>query len=661
MKYCIVIKGNNIQDANDYDSVGFYQWLNVFHGQLIQADDALNQLNDGDYDIVHLRLSQKNLTLIQQLRERLGQNSKTKIVSSLDIPVKYWRQEFNHLEQLKAVVSKIDFVFATEFHIAQALEKISGKKIYEIPYPADFDKVKTYPTVEKGCFATIFYGNKNIIKKYVFYCKLFFNSSLKIRVLSYRYENTDDVEFFKKNNIEYFICKNEVELYEKLAESRFIVIPDNQSPIIEEYHPYDNLIVYSAIAGTIVLGSNDLEIMRRCFSELTRAPLNNYFLLYWWIQNNKIKMDYLIETAKVKVAYYDWGNLQKILLDWLYFETDDKRFYYHNFKIEHPSLFNDIHYRFGPKNVDYNHEEFVVVCLVKNGAEYIKTFINYYQNMGARHFFFIDNGSTDETIALLKLYQNITIYETELPHKKYECEIRRAIIEEHCKNGWCLCVDIDELFDYPFSEQISMKYFLRYLNLHQYTAVLSYLLDMFSKEIEFSLEKQEEDIVSKYCYYDVSKIKKTRYNSTFVSFTNYNQLSDKKMKNYSGGIRRRVFKSKKSDYLLTKHPLIFIDSNIEPVVHPHFCNKALIADVNGVLKHYKFINTFKDKVIRSLKSKDYTYYAEQEYKEYLNVIQDKNRLSLYSRRSRKLENIEQLVRTNFLRVSKLYKTYINGV
>lgn len=658
MKYGIFIRNNDDRQIENYDSASFYQWLNVFQGRVIPADDALSNLKDGDFDIIHIRLLPENLLLIHQLREKLGLNSYTKIVLSLDIPMRNLGKKFERPDQLKAAVGKADFVFAAEYSIAQALEAISGRKIYEIPHPANIDKIKHFENSKNNNTITIFWDGQVNIKKYITHLKFFFKSNVNVSVLSHRNSNNDDIEFYRKKNIDFTTYRNEEELWVKLAESRFILIPEIHSFIGNEYYCNESLVIYSAIIGTIILNARSGEAMRRCYPEILSAPIKNYLLLYRWIKDNKVKMNNLIEYAQIKAESYHWGNLQKRFLDRLYDETQDERFYYRNIKIEYPSLFKQIHHIHGERTVYFkSKEEFAVVCLVKNGAEYIKAFIDHYNCLGAKHFFFIDNGSTDGTIRLLKQYQNITIYQTELPHKRYECEIRRAVIEEHCRNNWCLCVDIDEFFDYPYSDRISMQNFLRYLNSHQYTAVLSYLLDMFSKELDFSPKKQE-DIVNQYCYYDISNIKKSRYHSSFKIFTNHNQLSDKKMKNYSGGIRRNVFKNKESGYLLTKHPLIFVNSKIEPMVHPHFCNKAFIADVNGVVKHYKFISSFKDKVIRSLESKDYCYYAEQEYKEYFNIIKDKDSLSLYSRKSEKLENAEQLFRQGFLRVSKIYRAYV---
>ena len=47
--------------------------------------------------------------------------------------------------------------------------------------------------------------------------------------------------------------------------------------------------------------------------------------------------------------------------------------------------------------------------------------------------------------------------------------------------NWVLCVDIDELFDYPFRREIPTVDLLRYLNRCGFTAVVAQLLDLFPK------------------------------------------------------------------------------------------------------------------------------------------------------------------------------------
>lgn len=659
MKYVILISGNRNEESVYDESAGFYQWLKVFEGQVVH-EEGLNLLQDGFYDLIHIRLTGANLALIHQVREKLGPDSRTKIVLSLDIPVQYWPREFRQPDRLKQTTRWADFIFATEYPIAHALEEKVSRKVYEIPYPVNPGEMKPSPNGVPDRGITILGGQCVNLKKYLVPL-YFFQPDLPIRILVMSNGNPRDIRYCRQKNIDFISCSTMDELYEKLGESRFLLIPKTYLVGCDIDYDEQNLVVNAAFHGTILLGEKLVGATRRCYPEIAGVPLHNYLLMYWRLKNNPAKINFLMETAKVKAEYYHPANLQKRFLDFLYLETQDPRFLASEQISKQPSIFQHIHHVYGETSVNYHHEEFVVVCLVKNGAEYLNTFLEHYQRLGARHFFFVDNGSSDQTIALLKPYQNVTIYETKLPHKQYECEIRHAMIEKHCRDNWALCVDIDELFDYPYSARISMGLFLRYLNFHQYTAVLSYLLEMFSKELTFTPEILKKDLINTYCYYDLSNIQKSPYHWSFMAYSNFNRLADPKMKNYSGGIRKTYFNAKKSGYLLTKHPLIFVDEKIEPVVHPHFCNKAFVADVNGVVKHYKFIDSFKDKVIHSLEAQNFSYYAEQEYQEYLKVIKDQPKFSFYSPKARKLEQVEQLVDNGFLRVSKSYRAYVKSM
>lgn len=660
MRFAILTQGNRVPGIDNYESLGFYQWLHVFGGRIVEAEEALTTCQDGAYDLILIRLIEENLALIPALKERLGRDSFTKLAVCLDIPVPYWESEFTgakHLDALKTAVAKADFVFGTDFQTAQALEAFAGRTVYEIPYPVNLDKLKACQHVIKKKVISILHGRPQNVMKSLRGIRGMCGRDLNMRVLSYRCQNQADIDFYQQKKIETILCRNEQELGAKLAESELIVIPEKYPFCAEDNHHLENLVVYAAALGTIVLGGVHLEAMRRCYPDLAYPHLPNNLYTYRWLKKDTAKITNVVENAKTKAEYYQGGNLRKRFLDLLYAETKEPRFLYRAIQTGPQPLFEQIHHVYGERSIKYHPEEFVVVCLVKNGADYIRVFLDYYRKMGTRHFFFIDNGSTDGTMTLLKQCPDVTLYETKLPHKKYESEIRRAVIEEHCRNNWLLCVDIDEFFDYPYSERISMGLFLRYLNSHHYTAVMSYLLDMFSREVEFT-PQGEEDLVSRYCYYDVSNVRKHRYDVYDTPYTNYNQLADPKMRHYSGGIRSDIFKNKTCGYLLSKHPLIFVNSKIEPAIHPHYCNKAFVADVQGVLKHYKFIGSFKDKVIHSLEAKDYCYYAELEYQEYYNVIKDKSKMSLYSRKSKKLETVDQLIREGFLRVSKAYRAYV---
>src|SRR5215218_799051 len=147
-------------------------------------------------------------------------------------------------------------------------------------------------------------------------------------------------------------------------------------------------------------------------------------------------------------------------------------------RVVHPSV-EHVH---GPEAVAYEADELVVVCLVRDGRPYVKSFVEHYLSLGAKHIVFLDNGSTDGTAEALKAYENVTVLKTTMFFGRYQLLMRQYLVEQYGKNHWSLLVDIDELFDYPYSDVISLKSLLRYLNEHQYTAVVAHMLDMFPEE-----------------------------------------------------------------------------------------------------------------------------------------------------------------------------------
>ena len=82
---------------------------------------------------------------------------------------------------------------------------------------------------------------------------------------------------------------------------------------------------------------------------------------------------------------------------------------------------------------------------------------------------------------------------TEAPYAKYENTMKRYLAETFSAGRWNLCADIDELFDYPFSERIGLNSFLSYLNANSYTAVVTQMLDMFADCPLSELESDPED------------------------------------------------------------------------------------------------------------------------------------------------------------------------
>src|SRR5215204_7607443 len=224
---------------------------------------------------------------------------------------------------------------------------------------------------------------------------------------------------------------------------------------------------------------------------------------------------------------------------------------------------DSIEHLYGPEDVPYEEDELVLVCLVRNGRPYVKSFVEHYTSLGIKHLFFLDNGSTDGTIEALKGYDNVTVLRTGLPFKRYETSVRQYLVERFGKKGrWCLYADIDELFDYPYSEVVGLSSLLGYLNANSYTAVVAQMLDMFPEEPlsgSRASNPLDEPLKERHRFYDISNIR--RENIKELPRLRNNTLESDDIEFFSGGIRSTLFRSTS---LLTKFPLVFSDGRIKP-------------------------------------------------------------------------------------------------
>src|SRR5215217_1952329 len=245
-----------------------------------------------------------------------------------------------------------------------------------------------------------------------------------------------------------------------------------------------------------------------------------------------------------------------------------------------PSSIEHLH---GPEEVPYGEDELVVVCLVRDSRPYAKSFVEHYRSLGAKHLFFLDNGSSDGTVEALKKYDNTTILRSKLPYKGYRLAFKRFLIDRFGKKQrWCLYADIDELFDYPYSDVVGLNSFLGYLSSNSYTAVAAQMLDMFLGEPLSGRQGtlQDEPLKERHRFYDISNI--SRRSNKRRHYRHNNTLENDDIVMFSSGIRGAIFGDNR--ILLTKHPLVFLDGKVKSLLPgTHWVANARIADITCVL------------------------------------------------------------------------------
>jgi hypothetical protein len=232
---------------------------------------------------------------------------------------------------------------------------------------------------------------------------------------------------------------------------------------------------------------------------------------------------------------------------------------------------------------------------------------------------------------------------------------RRFIIERFCRSRWCLWLDIDELFDYPFSDRLPLKGVIQYLESHGYTVVVGQMLDLFADaplgEPASPAPRSLSEFVTQYPYYDIASIDQFDY-ATFDGYRHHhNVVSNARIKFHMGGIRRAAFGT---NQWLTKHPLIFLDGRLRPATHQHWVTHATCADFSCVLYHYKFL---PDSHARNRRAYESGFGSTHDYRQLVAEYDRSPGMTLKRASSRRRGDVMNLVDERFLVTSDAYAAW----
>jgi hypothetical protein len=311
---------------------------------------------------------------------------------------------------------------------------------------------------------------------------------------------------------------------------------------------------------------------------------------------------------------------------------------------------------YGPQQFDLAPDDVVVVVMVKDGAFYVDAFFEHYRALGAKHFVFIDNGSSDGTITQIKAQAGTVILRSTLPMKTYESEFRRHGAQSFARNHWVLYADVDELFDFQGSDALGLSGLARYLTGQGYTALMAQMLDVFPvASIQSYAQATFEQAIADYRYYDLSQIVRYDYTDDTIAFSYFmgtNTPSSDALKFMFGGVRNKIFGEM---CCLTKHPLVFVDDKTWPNPHPHVAAHVRVADFSAVIKHYKFTDDPFARDLQTLRDGTLTH---GENKLRLDVIANSPDISFYSEDALQWGGVEPLYAQGFLVQSPVFTDFV---
>ncbi|PCK09040.1 MAG: hypothetical protein COA42_06055 [Alteromonadaceae bacterium] len=609
-------------------------WLQAFNGELLNLDDALQAIDNKKLDLIHIHLCPSNLPLVVTLKNRASlAGGHCKIIASTDVSADRLSEYFPNTQDLKGAVSAADFVFATDFSLAKGIEHITGRIVDIQTHP--IRDIDTFPphtsSRETTGIVTIIGRWKEVLfpkKTNLFY----YWARLLALLVVYRLK----IRVFSSDRIK--------EISQSLSDSEYLVD-------LSQEHSYGKAVIDASAAGVISFGYINCESLSFCSEYGQLKNIRKMFSVLCWLQRDADAKKFASAHTRLKsVSFSPVNSLARL---WLRLKesgiVDNNR--------QKPTclmpglcIADNIHRLNGPENIAYAEDEVVLVTVAKNVLAFLPSFLRHYRGMGVKHFYFIDNMSTDGTVDLLLQQQDVTLYQTALKHHEYENEIKTTVIEKNCYQRWFLCVDVDELFEYPGYEDVKLSRFVNYLRERNYTATLTHMLDMFSGGVEASSDYLE-DI---YPYFDGdSFVKKPYFNRDAKFQYRNNRLAIPELKMYFGGVRQVMLKLENAEFCLVKHSLMFRDKHLEVMPNPHYCNNAYIADVTCVVRHYKLL-TFTAGID-----------AEHEHsfviKSHVNAYTDTKEIPKYIPTQKIYQSSRQLLDADVTYASESYKQHFHEV
>lgn len=289
---------------------------------------------------------------------------------------------------------------------------------------------------------------------------------------------------------------------------------------------------------------------------------------------------------------------------------------------------------------DIRPSDILLFSTQRNERVRLPYFLKYYRDHGVNHFFIVDNDSNDGSLEYLLEQPDVSVWHTSKSYKRsrFGVDWLNWLQMKHAHGHWCLVVDPDEFFIYPFCDTRPIRALTDWLDASSIKSFSAMLLDMYPKgKIDAQPYREGQNPMEITSWFDAG---------------NYTIQKNKKFGNLwiQGGPRARTFfrENPAKAPALNKIPLVKWDRRYTYVSSTHMLlprGLNLVYDewggekASGVLLHTKFLDTFAEKATEELERKQH-YSASVEYKAYAETL-EKNP-DLWCKWSEKYINWRQL-------------------
>jgi hypothetical protein len=340
-----------------------------------------------------------------------------------------------------------------------------------------------------------------------------------------------------------------------------------------------------------------------------------------------------------------------------------------------------------------NKDEVRLIATVRNELPRLPFFFAYYRKLGVKRFFFTDNNSDDGTTAYLLQQPDCHVFHTTNSYREaqYGVHWQNRLLDSYGAGHWCLIVDADELFVYPFCEKVSLNSLCLYLDRFGWEGVYTFMLDMYhpSNMAEAVCEPGKSFI-------DICPMFDRDYHFVRRSFFDLLRLPHRPPPfpetEVIGGPRARIFYPEQNTTalwprlkvrllgrllkkfsglglfgedkvphmasMLFKVPLVKWRKGMAYYSSTHILTPIKLADITGVLLHFKFFSDFHDKAMLESRRGEHVGGARQ-YRRYADILQQQGgKASLGYQGSVRYRSSDDLMQHKLMHASTMYEKFV---
>ncbi len=128
-------------------------------------------------------------------------------------------------------------------------------------------------------------------------------------------------------------------------------------------------------------------------------------------------------------------------------------------------------------------DEILVFSTLRNERVRLPYFLRYYRDLGVTHFLIVDNDSDDGSREYLAEQPDVSLWTTPASYKRsrFGVDWLNWLQMKYAHGHWCLVVDPDEFFVYPFCDTRPLRALTDWLDASSIKSFSAMLLDMYPK------------------------------------------------------------------------------------------------------------------------------------------------------------------------------------